>query len=230
MGRSKIVREIAAALGETEAGPLRAIGRVIKVKGEAQAREWVTEALRIEAGPGMLTDDEQQSRTIGGIFFKLVKNGSTSRERGRIFGPSPHLLARQQTLSLTESDLLQLAREIMEFPAGEVRSMKLTLIGRPGRVIEKGPVVITTLSSKKVPALPKGLPRPAVEPTTYVVYIAAKQWRKVQKAIQNNPDEALIVEGYPVFDRRLGREGTMTLYAQKVMTKLLQRNKRVPKG
>lgn len=230
MGRSKIVREIAAALGETEAGPLRAIDRVIKVKGEAQARQWATEALRIEAGPGMLTDDEQQSRTIGGIFFKLVKNGSTSRERGRIFGPPPHLLARQQTLSLTESDLLPLAREIMEFPAGEVKSMKLTLIGRPGRVIEKGPVVITTLSSKKVPALPKGLPRPPAEPATYVVYIAAKQWRKVREAIQNNPDEALIVEGYPVFDRRLGQQGTMTLYAQKVMAKLLQRNNRVSKG
>ncbi len=230
MARSKIVQEIATALKETESRPLRMIGRVVKVKGEDQVRQWMAEALRIEAGSGMLTDDDQQARTVGGIFFKLVKNGSTSRERGRIFGPSPHLLARQQTLSLSEADLLQLTREIMEFPAGEVKSMRLTLIGRPGRVIEKGPVVITTLSSKKIPALPKGLPRPAVEPATYVVYIAAKQWRKVREAIQNNPDEALIVEGYPVFDRRLGQQGTMTLYAQKVMAKLLQRNKRVPKG
>ncbi len=61
---------------------------------------------------------------------------------------------------------------------------KLTLIGRPGRVIQAGECVITTLqSSGKLPTLPKGLPAPPAQPTTFVVYIAAKQWRKVEAAL-----------------------------------------------
>jgi len=45
---------------------------------------------------------------------------------------------------------------------------KLTLIGRPGHVIQAGECVITTLqSSDKLPTLPKGLPVPPVKSTTY---------------------------------------------------------------
>ena len=50
---------------------------------------------------------------------------------------------------------------------------------------------------KKPPTLPKGLPAPPTEPTTYLVYIARKQWVKVAEAIQV-ADDKLIVEGYPV--------------------------------
>ena len=79
--------------------------------------------------------------------------------------------------------------------------MKMILIGRPGRVIEKGEVVITSIKSSSVPSLPKGLPQPPDDSTTYIVYIALKQWRKVRESIQKNPDDKLIIEGYPALDR-----------------------------
>lgn len=95
-------------------------------------------------------------------------------------------------------------------------TVKLTLIGRPGRVIQAGDCVITTLqSSGKLPTLPKGLPAPPTVPTTFIVYIAAKQWRKVEAAL-TDPDDALIIEGVPVYDERLPG---LVLLAQSVATR-----------
>ena len=96
--------------------------------------------------------------------------------------------------------------------------MKITLIGRPGRIVEKGDVVLTTMQGAKPPTLPRGLPAPPAEPTTYVVYIARKQWIKVVEALQV-PDDRLIVEGYPVFEKRLG---AMVVLVSSATTKNLQ--------
>jgi hypothetical protein len=104
--------------------------------------------------------------------------------------------------------------------------VKVTIIGKPGRIIEKEEVVITAMESKKTPSLHKGLPQPPDDPTTYIVYIAAKQWRKVRDSITKNPDDKLIIEGYPIFDRRIGQQGALTIYAQSVTTKLIQQNRR----
>ena len=49
------------------------------------------------------------------------------------------------------------------------------------------------MQSSKVPALPKGLPVPAEAKTTYAVYIAQKQWRKVEEVLWN-PEDMLIAE------------------------------------
>ena len=56
----------------------------------------------------------------------------------------------------------------------------------------------------------------------FIVFIAKKQWNKVKDAIKN-PKDVLIVEGYPSFDKRLKN---MTVFAQSVTTKELQRAKR----
>jgi hypothetical protein len=37
-----------------------------------------------------------------------------------------------------------------------------------------------------------------------IAFIAQKQWKKVAQAIKE-PQDVLIVEGYPVLDKRLGR-------------------------
>ncbi len=61
---------------------------------------------------------------------------------------------------------------------------------------------------------------------TYLVFIAMKQWAKVRDTLTQNPADPLIVEGYPVFDERIGKQGTMCLYAQSVTTKQLQQTTR----
>jgi hypothetical protein len=104
--------------------------------------------------------------------------------------------------------------------------VKLTLVGRPGRVIEKEDFVITTMENSRPPSLSKALPQPPRDSTTYIIYIAMKQWRKVRQSLKNNSDDKLIIEGYPIFDRRIGEHGTMTIFAQSATTKLLQQAQR----
>lgn len=100
--------------------------------------------------------------------------------------------------------------------------MKATVIGRPAKVEQRDQTVLVGLHSAKVPSLPKGVPAPAAG-TPYMVLIAAKQWNKVAAAIQN-PDDSLIVEGYPTLDPRFPRG--ITVHATSVTTKHLQAAKR----
>jgi hypothetical protein len=89
-------------------------------------------------------------------------------------------------------------------------------------VVERQGVVVLALRSTKAPTLPKGLPPLPSTPTTYMIFIQQKQWTKVQAAMQQ-PDDALIVEGYPVHAPRFAG---ITVYATQVTTKALQAAKR----
>jgi hypothetical protein len=106
--------------------------------------------------------------------------------------------------------------------SGEATSVKLTVIGRPAQVLERGDVTIIALRGEKVPSLPKGLPAPT-QPTNYAVFIAKKQWQKVAQAAQN-PQDLLIVEGYPTVDPRF--QG-ITVLATQATTKQLQQAERL---
>ena len=99
--------------------------------------------------------------------------------------------------------------------------MKITVIGRPNSVAERGAVVLVGLRSEKAPSLPKGLPAPA-QPTGYLLLIARKHWEKVAASVRR-PDDVLIVEGYPTLDPRF--EG-ITVLATRATTKLLQQAER----
>jgi hypothetical protein len=221
-----VVEKIATTLGETDKSPLATIDRMVKVLGEEKSLAILEEALKIEAGEGMLTDNKSRRRTVGGTFFKLTKNQTTSQERGKIFGPPPRARPKPEIIPITWEESEALSIEALKLPRGEAEKVKLTIIGRPGRLVEKEAVVITTMQSSKAPSLPKGLPQPPGDPTTYIVYIATKQWRKVKKSIKQNPEDKLIIEGYPIFDKRIGQTGAMTIYAQSVTTTMIQQAKR----
>ncbi len=105
---------------------------------------------------------------------------------------------------------------------GEASTVKMTVIGRPTQVVERQSVVVVALRSTKVPTLPKGLPPLPSTPTTYMLFIQQKQWNKVREAMQQ-PDDALIVEGYSVHEPRFAG---ITVYATQVTTKVLQAAKR----
>lgn len=66
---------------------------------------------------------------------------------------------------------------------------------------------------------------PLSEATTHLVYITQKQWRKVKDTLNQNADDKLIVEGYPVLDKRIVQGGTLTVYVQSTTTKLLEEAK-----
>lgn len=100
--------------------------------------------------------------------------------------------------------------------------MKVTLIGRPGKVIERQGCVLASMPAMKLPALPKGLPTPPASQTPHAVYIATKQWRKVAEALQQSED-VLIVEGVAVYDPELRG---LAVFATNVTTRLLQSARR----
>ncbi len=100
---------------------------------------------------------------------------------------------------------------------GEASTVKLTVIGRPAQVVERQGVIILALRSTKPPTLPKGLPPVPTTPTNYMIFVQQKQWNKVREAMQQ-PDDALIVEGYGVHAPRFAG---ITVYATQVTTKAL---------
>ena len=101
--------------------------------------------------------------------------------------------------------------------------MKITVIGRPARVVEQENVVIVGLRSTKVPTLPKGVPAPAAPTTDYAVFVSRKQWATVAEALQD-PEDALIVEGFPSLDPRFTTG--VTVFAPHATTRKLQAAKR----
>ncbi len=223
-------REIARALNERNPHAKRQIARVVAALGDAAARALLDETLQLEAGDGLLTLDHTRRRTPGGVFLYLARARVSAADRQKIW---PQKKQRHQPQShlhptpaheppLTWSDRTTLYTQVAPTDSGEVRTVKVTLIGRPGKVIEQGELVLTTMKSTKVPALPKGLPTPPEKPTTYVVYLSAKHWRKVRDAIQQ-PDDALIVEGWQAFDPDLPG---IAVWGTNVTTKCLQQEQR----
>ncbi len=219
-----IVADIAAQLSETNPPAQAQIKAIIEAVGEDQARAWLTETLDIEAKGGMQTKNQKRRRTPGGVYLYLAR-GRLPKETQRQIFPYPHKRKGKGKQSKPKpfrwEERLDIFTEI-EPTSGEVQTVKLTLIGRPGKLIDKGQVMLTTMKSTKAPSLPKGLPKPPDKETTYIVFIAAKQWRRVAESIKD-PEDALIVEGYPFFDERLK---TIAVLGQSVTTKLLQRAKR----
>lgn len=213
-----VAEEIAAALGEPN---VKLIQRIVARIGPDAALAFLAEALATEAAGGLLTSDRARRRTPGGVFFNLVRGRIDPRDRWKLW-PQDRPRSPGPIMPFKWEDRLAHLPDLLAEP-GVAMTAKLTLIGRPSRVIQAGECVITALqSSGKLPPLPKGLPALPAQPTTFVVYVAAKQWRKVEAAL-TDPTEALIVEGVPVYDERLPG---LALLAQSVTTKALQRAKR----
>jgi Phosphorylated adapter RNA export protein, RNA-binding domain len=218
-----VVAAIAAQLGETEQLPLRQIARALATLGEERVRAFVAEALATEAQGGLMLPDGSRRRTLGGVFFHLLRKGVTPAERRAIFPPYPSSRspapAAAKGARFSWEDYAAALHELRR--PGEATSVKITVIGRPVQTVERGPVVIVSLKSERVPSLPKGLPAPA-QATAYALLIARKQWEKVAASLRQ-PDDLLIVEGYPTLDRRF--EG-ITVLATRTTTKLLQQAER----
>ncbi len=220
---------IATALDEKEPGPRAQVGRVVRVLGIERAQALYEQTLEVEAAGGMMLPDESRRRTPGGVFFKLVRDAASKEERWKIFSMRP-----QGNRSKSQSQPTQPASAAAPAPAvvsvitdipnasGEARTVKITLVGRPGRIVAQNGYIITGMTARTVPALPKGMPTPPAKPTVYTVYISQKQWAKVAQAL-GNPDDILIAEGTPVYDPQL--EG-IAVYVTNTTTKLLQQAQR----
>jgi hypothetical protein len=212
----QLVAQITEVLGETESQPLHQIRRLIRVMGADFAQELLHDTQAVEAAGGLFLERENRRRTPGGVFFHLACNRMTKPQRGKVFtNPVPREQPPVQLLDLPE------ALQALTQHFGKASTVKLTVIGRPTQVVDRGEVVIFGLLNDKQPALPKGLPAPPQQ-TKYLVLIAKKQWNKVAEAIKAE-DDVLIIEGYPAYEPR---HAGITVYALSVTTKKQQQAKR----
>ncbi len=82
-----IAARIAETLGETATVPCVQIRRAVQTLGPARVQAFVDAALEIESNGGMLLPDSSRRRTLGGIFFHLVRSETSAEERLAIFPP-----------------------------------------------------------------------------------------------------------------------------------------------
>ena len=217
----QVARNIVHQLQETNPEAVEQIELIVQRLGIEKAVEFLQEALKIEAEGGLLVRDGSRRRTPGGTFFYLVRGKVSRKDRWAIWPHLAHKPKPPPPPPFEWEERLEIVPKLLE-QVGEIKTVKITLIGRPGRIVEKGEVVLTSLQASKAPSLPKGLPPVPSEPTTYVVFIAQKQWKKVAQAIKD-PKDSLIVEGYPVLDKRLG---TIAVFTRSITTKFLQAARR----
>lgn len=222
------IKELSEKLDETAKKPREQIRQIVELCGIEFAREVYERAVQKEAEGGMMLPDGSRRRTIGGVFFYLARHQVSDEHHAIIFpqykrwkpGEEPPPLPQYPVFKWNER--AELIQSLLD-EQGELSTVKVTLVGRPGRVENRKDMVVTTMSYSITSAtLPKGLPKPPDAPTLYTLYIASKQWKRVEEAIQN-PDDTLIVEGTAAFDPEI--KG-MAVFALHVTTKHLEQKRR----
>lgn len=222
-----LVQEISTALNETNHLLLQ---KVIETVGIERTRTFLEKAVELEAGGGLLVRNKSRRRTAGGVFFQLTREGVNADERKLIFSnqaphhdpnaPPPPPPAKPPTWPQT----LGIAVKLLSAAKGEA-IVKLTVIGRPKQVAKAQTCIVCMMEGRSAPqGMPKGLPVPP--PTTkqnVAVYIAEKQWRKVEASLKEHKDDELIIDGWPYFDPN---KQVTVLLAQGVTTKLIQRGRK----
>lgn len=227
-----LVSELSSTIAGTLNEPnLELVERVIEVIGSERAAEFLQKAQEVEAAGGMMITTGKRRRTPGGVFFYLVRTHVSSAERRQIFpkperSTQPSQPAPAPQPPLTWQEVRAIAVKLLTMSKGET-TVKMTIIGRPKQVGKQRGSVFCIMEGRPAPtALPKGLPVPPEGiKQNVVVFIAEKQWRRVEESLKANADDSMIVEGWPYFDP--ARQMTVLL-ALSTTTKLLQRAKRQP--
>jgi hypothetical protein len=229
--------EIAHALGETTPDALGQIAMIVRTFGPAFAGEVLVRAMETEAKGGLTFLDEQtheaRRRTPGGVFFQLVKErvkawrdfqgerAARNQQRAQARPASAAVPPRASAASSPPAPAASSSKPGKKIepssPRAEVE-LKVTVVGRPDKVIPQGEFVILASRSKKPSATPKGFP-PAEGGTLVGVYVAAKEWAKVAASLAD-PEDVVVAEG----SGSLAPDGkSVVVHATQVTTKLTQR-------
>src|SRR3712207_1129799 len=142
-----IAQQLAAQLGETEKPPRAQIRQILQTIGPARTQAFVDQALEVEASGGMLLPVGSRKRTLGGVFFRLVRDQVSEADRRRIW-PYPtqkgHTHRKQVGPAPTPTQLppfqWEQADEVIATVTshpGAATTVKVTIIGRPGEIVER---------------------------------------------------------------------------------------------
>ena len=219
--------DIAAQLDESAPHVIGQIQRIVDHLGAEAAYGFLDKTKQSLAEGGVLTHDGKRKRTPGGTFFFLVRGGVTAEQHQAIWPEHQlpgHLRPRRTKPPRLTWDEARTAIPDALSQQGTAMSAKLTLVGRPGKIIEKEHVIITTLTSEKAPSIPRGVPKAPEAPVVYLVFIARKQWERVAESLAADEDDRLVVTGYPVLDKETE---AIVVLGQSVTTTIQQEQKRL---
>jgi len=181
--------------------PKRALlTKVLRTLGVDRTAAILADTLQREAAGGMLTKDATRRRTPGGVFFHLVRQQASPQEQRRLFPHHAKPSHPQAPLPvLTWDEVHTFIQTLATEPPGEARTMKLTLIGRPGKVETRGQAVVFRMQGNPPASLPRGLPPvPSTPGLTWNVMVALRQWNRVKDSLATSQEDQLIIEGYPL--------------------------------
>lgn len=232
---NELTKDIAERLAEPNVNLLRTI---IEAVGPEQAQALLAQTLEIEAGEGLMLKDGSRRRTPGGVFMYLARRSMPKRLERKIWPAPPKTKTAgqgQQSKAATVPTLAwdeakQLISQAMQ-AIGEAKTVKITLIGRPGKVVQQQSCVVVAMKGKEPPSLPKGLPAvPANSAVTWAVFIATKQWAKVRESIQRDAGDQLVIEGYPIIDPKSGSAVLLASNVKSVAMEKASREAQQAKG
>lgn len=221
-----VVQHIADELGEGEKKPQRQIRQIVERAGIEFAERLLQETKEIEANGGMTIDSGDRKRTPGGVYFYLARRDLPEDDRDAIFHAWRVALRKRNEREahfdeFSWEERSSIIKTLLASKVGEIAELKVSLTGRLGEIERREYLIITTMEHRIDPdSLPKGVPQPPTDPMQYVVYISAKQWERVEKAVE---DDDIIVEGYCTFDKETDQ---YTIYTTYVTTQKLQRKER----
>ncbi len=209
VNNEEIVKEIAARLGETEDIPLWQLTKIVQRNGAHYAYFMVESAEEIHREGLMMVADGSRLRTLGGVFFNIVRAGVSSRLRNEIF---PAQSVKEKLIKydrfLKTLPVFNWEKRITDLtplfnqPAGEVKNVHIVLRGNPKHIEMRQELVVfrMTFDPNQLDfPLPRGLPPVPTEPTPYIVYVTMRQWKKnIAKSVANG--QAILVDGTGVLD------------------------------
>jgi hypothetical protein len=218
---AELVKEITGQLNEPN---VALISRIVIAIGEERARALLSQVLAIEADGGQMTVDGTRRKTPGGIFISTARaQAGDKKERRKLLDqvPTP---ASAPTAPLTWDEVGALLQQVFQ-SIGEAKTVKITLIGRPSKVMPQASCVVLAMKGKEPPTFPKGLPTPpAGSAITWAVFVATKQWEKVKDSLEQHPDDQLLLEGYPMVDPRSKANVVLVTSCKSVLQDRAQRD------
>jgi hypothetical protein len=243
---SALAQHVVTTLGEDNPDALRQIEALVHRCGMAMVEQTLAETLRVEAEGGLMVVSGERRRTPGGVFLHLMSRQITpeirretiylyqgkknkGKKKAKSDSADAETVAAQQKQpkikpELPMWDVYHSFEAELSSTRGVATTVKITLIGRPGAIKIQQETVITRVEHVvKASALPKGVPQPPTTPTIYTVYMGLKQWRKVENALKENAQDAMIIEGVCAFDPQI--QG-MVVFASNTTTKGLEAAKR----
>lgn len=198
----RAVERIARRLREDEPKAIEGIRRIVTMLGAEPALEKLDEALKVDSGGGMMTDDGERRRTLGGVFFKTAKNTMTQEQRSKLFVPPwwPH----DAPPEIPQYDWAERIEDIHQFKGSDrgFAEMEVRITGIPAKIIDRGSAILLVMIDTPPTTFPKGLPAlPTNKQPVCLAIVIKKQWEEIESKIAEGFRVSL--SGYPIYDDKL---------------------------